>query len=87
MVEGGRTPLLSRAELQSIGYRIAIFPVAGLLAAAAAMRSVYSDIHAKGSTKAWPGDFFRFDDFSKLMGFERVWDFEREHAIDESQSG
>ena len=86
MVEGGSTPLLSREELQSIGYRIAIFPVAGLLAAAAAMRSVFSDIHAKGSTAAWPGELFRFDDFNKLMGFEGIWAFEREHAADGSQN-
>ena len=80
MVEGGRTPLLSRNELQSIGYKIAIFPVAGLLAAAAAMRSVFNTIRIEGSTEAWPGEFFPFDDFSKLMGFERIWEFEREHA-------
>lgn len=84
MVEGGRTPLLSREELQSIGYKIAIFPVAGLLAAAAAMRSVFSNIYAKGSTRDWPGDLYRFDEFTKLMGFERVWAFEREHAEDKS---
>ena len=84
MVEGGRTPLLSRDELQSIGYRIAIFPVAGLLAAAAVIRSVFSTIQAEGSTAGWSGEFFRFGDFSKLMGFERIWAFEREHADDES---
>jgi 2,3-dimethylmalate lyase len=83
MVEGGLTPLLSRDELQAIGYKIAIFPVAGLLAATAAMRSVYKHLHANGSTAAWPGDFFPFGDFSKLMGFERIWAFEREHAGDE----
>ena len=35
---------------------------------------------------AWPGEFFRFDDFSKLMGFERIWAFEREHVGDESNA-
>ena len=80
MVEGGRTPLLSRAQLEEIGYKIAIFPGAGFLAAGAAMRSVYGEIKSKGSTLEWNGELYPFNDFSKLMGFERVWAFERAHA-------
>ena len=30
MVEGGRTPILRRAELEALGFKLAIFPVAGL---------------------------------------------------------
>jgi 2-methylisocitrate lyase-like PEP mutase family enzyme len=80
MVEGGRTPMCSRVELEQLGYKIAIFPGAGFLAAGAAMRSVYGEIHANGSTKGWNGELYPFNDFSKLMGFERVWAFERAHA-------
>jgi 2-methylisocitrate lyase-like PEP mutase family enzyme len=80
MVEGGRTPILSRAELDRLGFKLAIFPVAGFLAAAAAMRSVYGEILSTGSTKAWKGELYPFDDFSRLMGFERIWAFERANA-------
>ncbi|WKA29312.1 isocitrate lyase/PEP mutase family protein [Bradyrhizobium roseum] len=80
MVEGGRTPILSRAELEASGFKLAIFPTAGFLAAGAALRSVYGELRAKGSSKAWGGELYPFDDFSRLMGFERVWAFEREHA-------
>ena len=80
MVEGGRTPILSRAELEASGFKLAIFPTAGFLAAGAALRSVYGELRAKGSSKAWNGELYPFDDFSRLMGFERVWAFEREHA-------
>jgi 2-methylisocitrate lyase-like PEP mutase family enzyme len=82
LVEGGRTPLLSRDELQQLGYRLAIFPVAGLLAAAGAMRSVFGEIEAKGSSRDWPGELFPFAEFNTLMGFERIWEFERTHAED-----
>ena len=41
MVEKGRTPVLTKAELESIGYRLAIFPVSALLAAVQAMAGVY----------------------------------------------
>ena len=79
MVEGGRTPILSRAELEASGFKLAIFPTAGFLAAGAALRSVYGEIQSRGSSKAWSGELYPFDDFSRLMGFERVWAFEREH--------
>ncbi len=80
LVEGGRTPLLSRAELEELGFKLAIFPTAGFLAMGAALRSVYGEILEKGSTKEWKGELYPFNEFTKLMGFERVWEFERRHA-------
>lgn len=80
MVEGGRTPLLDRAELEHLGFKLAIFPASGFLAMAAALKSVYGEILSQGSSKAWNGELYPFDAFSRLMGFERVWRFEREHA-------
>lgn len=80
MVEGGRTPLLDRADLERLGFKLAIFPAAGFLAAGAVLRSVYAEIRSKGSSKSWAGEMYPFDDFSRLMGFERVWAFEREHV-------
>jgi 2-methylisocitrate lyase-like PEP mutase family enzyme len=80
LVEGGRTPVLSREDLEEIGYKLAIFPVAGLLAAAAALRSVYDELGRSGSTARFAGPLYPFGDFTRLMGFERVWAFDREHA-------
>jgi 2,3-dimethylmalate lyase len=80
MVEGGKTPVLPKAKLESLGYRIAIFPTCGFLAAAAAMRSVYKTLQEEGSTADFRGELYDFKDFSKLMGFEAVWEFERRYA-------
>lgn len=84
MVEGGRTPILSRSELEEIGYKLAIFPVSGLLASAAALHAVYGELKCVGSTNAFTGALYPFNDFTKLIGFERVWAFEREHAETDS---
>jgi len=80
MVEGGRTPVLDKNELEGLGFKIAIFPTSGLLAAGAAMRSIYQEIRSAGSSKSWTGDMYAFNEFCRLMGFERIWQFEREHA-------
>ena len=79
MVEGGRTPILSRAELEELGFKLAIFPASGFLAMGAALKSIYEEILSSGSSKSWKGELYPFDDFSRLMGFERIWAFEREH--------
>ncbi len=82
MVERGKTPVLSRAELEEIGYKIAIFPTCGFLAAGAALRSIYQHLEREGSTKGTDTALYDFQEFSKLMGFEDVWAFERRYAQD-----
>ena len=80
MVEGGRTPILSREQLEELGFSLAIFPASGFLAAAAALEDVYSTIATEGSTNNIQKNLFPFEEFSKLMGFQEVWDFEKKHA-------
>lgn len=80
MVEGGRTPVLSQAELESIGYKLAIFPVTALLAAAEAMKTVYAAIRSTGSSAGAPSKLMPFGELTRLMGFEEVWAFEKRYA-------
>lgn len=83
MVERGRTPVLSREQLEQFGFRVAIFPTAGFLAAAAAMERVYAEIRDNGSSRGVVDRLFDFERFNKLIGFEDVWAFDRAHAGDE----
>jgi 2-methylisocitrate lyase-like PEP mutase family enzyme len=80
MVEGGRTPVLSAAALSALGYKIAIFPAAGFLAAGAALDSMYRTLEREGSSINATTPLYPFAEFTKLMGFEDVWEFERRHA-------
>ena len=80
MVEKGRTPVLAKADLEAIGYRMAIFPVAALLAAVHAMAGVYGHLKATGSSLGGPAPLYDFTELSLLMGFQDVWDFEKNHA-------
>ena len=80
MVEKGRTPVLAKADLEALGYRMAIFPVAALLATVRAMASVYGHIRATGSSLGSPVPLYDFNELSLLMGFQDVWNFDRQHA-------
>ena len=80
MVEGGRTPLVNSTRLAEIGYALAIFPVAGLLSAAAALETVYRQIRETGSSLGSPAPLYPFAEMNRLMGFEEVWAFDKAHA-------
>lgn len=76
-LHGGKTPILPQAELQKIGFSAAIYPTAGLFAAAKALASVYDD-HV--NDRAVQAPLFAFDDFTRMIGFQEVWDFEERYA-------
>jgi 2-methylisocitrate lyase-like PEP mutase family enzyme len=79
MVEGGRTPILSAADLERVGYRFAIFPALGFLAAGAALASAYGELRAHGSSVGLATPLYPFKDFSALMGFDWVAEFDRKY--------
>jgi 2-methylisocitrate lyase-like PEP mutase family enzyme len=80
MVDTGKTPVLSKQELQAIGYRLAIFPVTSLLASVKAMYQVYAQFKSSGSSVNIGDQLYAFTELSKLMGFQDVWDFEKKYA-------
>jgi 2-methylisocitrate lyase-like PEP mutase family enzyme len=81
IVEGGRTPQLPPAALQQLGFSLAIYPCTGFLAATAALERVYHGIRSRQGTQA-DESLYPFADMCKLMGFEAVWEFDRQHAQD-----
>lgn len=76
MVEGGRTPIADRKTLEEIGYSIAIFPALGFLAAGAALRKVYRHLREHGSSIGGDASLYKFAEFSDLMGFGAVAEFD-----------
>lgn len=80
MVERGSTPLLTRPQLEALGFRLAIFPTTGFLAATAAMERAYAAIRDTGSSAPVVNELYDFGRFNKLIGFEDVWAFDRAHA-------
>jgi 2-methylisocitrate lyase-like PEP mutase family enzyme len=80
MVEGGRTPVLPPSKLGSLGFALAIYPVAGLLAAAAALDSVYAHIRETGSSLGASAPLYSFAEMNRLMGFDDIWRFNQRHA-------
>jgi len=78
VVHGGRTPVLAPADYEAMGFRIAIYPAAGFLAAAHALRGAYGRL--RDGEPLPDATLYPFTDFHRLMGFERIWEFERTHG-------
>lgn len=80
VVEGGRTPQLPPAELQRLGFSIAIYPASGFLAFAKALENVYGNLKAHKGTNDIGNELMAFGSMCELMGFPAVWAFDKAHA-------
>ena len=72
--------VLPAADYRAIGYSLAIYPAAGFLAVGEALRRVYAQIRETGSSLGASAPLYDFQEFSRLMGFEDVWEFEKKWA-------
>lgn len=76
IIDGGKTPVLSPAELHSIGFSIAAYP---LTLISAAMQAIENSLHAlqKGSQ---PSDIMDFDKVKKIVGFDDYYKEEERYS-------
>jgi 2-methylisocitrate lyase-like PEP mutase family enzyme len=82
IVESGRTPVLPPKVLEEMGFALAIYPALGFLSAGHALETAYGHLHRTRTSLDNPAPMADFMAFSKMMGFEAVWDFDRRHAED-----
>jgi len=80
MSNGGLTPMRSAAEMEDIGFALAIFPAMTSLIAASAMETALRRMKAEGTGEPSGMPIFNFKEFCSLIGFEDVWAFEKQWA-------
>ena len=68
MVEGGKTPLLSGPELESLGFSLVIFPGGIVRTLARTAVDYYASLAAHGSTQAFRDRMFDFNQLNSLIG-------------------
>jgi 2-methylisocitrate lyase-like PEP mutase family enzyme len=76
--EGGKTPVLSAAELQRLGVSVHIFGLSTLYAAAGAMRDVLNVLRRDGYTKNFMDRMMMFPEFSVLVDLPEVQKLEQQ---------
>jgi 2-methylisocitrate lyase-like PEP mutase family enzyme len=68
MVEGGKTPIQSAAELGQRGFRIVIFPGGAARAVAHTLQHYYGSLKQHGTTAPWRDRMLDFDEINRLIG-------------------
>jgi len=71
MVEKGKTPLLTPAELTDLGFRLIVSPLSGLLSAAKALADAYATLRREGTMRDHLGDLTSFDEFTAIVGLPK----------------
>ncbi|HEY8450137.1 MAG TPA: oxaloacetate decarboxylase [Bacillota bacterium] len=79
----GKTPFLDRAELERLGYKIAIYPNFATLAMMKAARRVLERLRQTGSVTAILSDCDTFADFVDLAGLPEVQALEERYGFPE----
>jgi len=82
MIEGGRTPLRSPAELHDLGFDLIVSPLTGLLAAARQMQQAYGVLQEKGTLRDDLDLVLSFDELNPLVDLDGHYALEARYAGD-----
>lgn len=74
MVEGGKTPVLSTRELEKIGFKIVVYPLTGLFAAANSLKNIFLDLKNSGSSPE-NDDKISFKEFEDIIDLDNYKSF------------
>ena len=82
MVEGGLTPLMTRDELGSLGFSIALYANAAMRGAVAGMRQVMDHLAQQGDTKGAADLMISWSDRQDLVRKSEFEELDRRYAAD-----
>jgi 2-methylisocitrate lyase-like PEP mutase family enzyme len=82
MVEGGRTPLLSAAELADLGFAVVLFANTALRVAALATRDALAELRRTGDAGPLVGRMLGWEERQALVGLPEIEALEARYATD-----
>jgi 2-methylisocitrate lyase-like PEP mutase family enzyme len=84
MLEGGVTPLLTRDELDKIGFQLIVCPLTALYASAKAMQDMFKLIKTAGTTRDRLDHLLSFQQFHEIIDLEAYYKLAERYKTDES---
>jgi methylisocitrate lyase len=83
MIEGGKTPLLSSAELQELGYKMVVYPLSALFSAANAVRETFRALYEEKTTASRQDALVSLAEFEEIIGVPSWRELERRYGVRE----
>ena len=75
MIEGGKTPVLAKEQLEALGFQLILYPLTGLFAAAHVLQRFFTQLHQTGTTLGMEDQLLSFSKFNDLIGVEEKYAF------------
>jgi len=75
MVEGGKTPFMTTEELEHLGYKIVVYPLAGLFSATKAIESCFNYLKDNRTSRGFE-EMLTFKDFEEVINTAKYRDME-----------
>lgn len=85
VVEGGKTPQLSRAEYVALGFQVVLYPTVAVRVAAASLEGIYGHLAARGSSDGFDGPITSFDRRNEINDLPSWLEWERRFAPDDAR--
>lgn len=82
MIEGGRTPLLTPAQLSELGFDLIVTPLSALMSATHAVREAFARLREDGTLAAHRDRLVDFTEFEAVVGTGAHRDLERRYTPD-----
>jgi carboxyvinyl-carboxyphosphonate phosphorylmutase len=79
--QSGKTPPLTLDEIQALGFKLVLFPVALLFAATHAMLDLLAVLKRGETPTAFAGRSVTFQQFTELVGLPAVQELERRYGV------
>jgi methylisocitrate lyase len=79
MVETGKTPLLTPAELHDLGFDLIVSPLSGLFSATKALRDTLATLRAKGTLRDDLDRLVEFDAFGAIVELDRHFSLDEKY--------
>ncbi len=81
MIEGGKTPLISSAELQALGYSMVVYPLSALFSATKAVQETYRVLYEEKSTASRRDALTGFSEFEEIIGVPDWRELESRYVV------
>ncbi len=81
MIEGGRTPLLSKDELGKMGYQVIFYNLGSLYSQTKAIQDYCEYVIAHGTSAGFTGPMVSFDEFNSIVGLPELRELEEKFKV------
>ena len=81
MIEGGRTPLLSKDELGKMGYQVIFYNLGSLYSQTKAIQDYCEYVIAHGTSAGFTGPMVNFDEFNSIVGLPELRELEEKFKV------